>query len=1304
MDVVEILVTAKNLSGPVLAQSQAGLTGMEAATAKLHKTALLATAAVVGIGVEAVKMASKFDSEMTLLHTQAGVATDKMAGLKKGVLDLAGKVGQDPDSLAESLFHVESNFESMGISSKKALDLVQTAAKGATTGHADLVDVTNALTAAVASGIPGVQDFDQAMGVLNATVGVGDMKMQDLAAAFSGGMVATVKGFGLNIQDVGAALAVFGDNNIRGAVAGTQLRMSVMALANPIQGAGNALQKLGLDQDTLAKDMQKGGLKLALEDLVDRMHKAGIGAKEQGQIVTDAFGRKAGAGLNVLLSQMDRLESKYPALAKGASNFGAAWEATQQTFAFQMKALQSSFDALMITLGEKLIPYVQRAVTFLLAHKQATIAVAEATAGLLAAVIALSAALKTAAAVQALWAAGGKAVAALGSIYETMALKILYMKDAAAAAGGGIRGLASSMSMMQRSLVAAGVVSLIAVGISKLANEAKGAPPDVDKLTTSLKNLADTGKFTGELQKTFGDVDGLVSKIGSLQSQAEKMNKTAYGFRIPGLDDAADWLAGKTNDLAKGHQSLSALKADFGALDDALTGLVSDGHADQAAKDFDTIKKAALAQGYSLKDVTDLLPKYQGAVADVAAEQKINAETMGVFGEQAQKTTEKLDTQAQSAEGLQKALQALNDVQRGDLDAQAAFEAAIDAATQAVKDNGKALHERNGVLDLNSAKARAEEAALTDLAAKTDAATLAGVKNHDSWETITATYERGRSQLIAAAEAMGLNAQQATELADKILQIPDKDVQVKLETQDAITGLDEVITKMKATPGKKSITVDTLTTVAIQQLQDLGFKVTHLKNGKVMVTVQSGSAEAALRRVEAQREALDGSTASVHVTTFYDSHYNPATGSAFGSQAKATGGIVGGSTAATGGARGGDVLVGEQGPELVHLPYGSTVIPAGTTSSRLLKAKGKAGDQARAEHDAAASARGDLSISHFGQMAGYKADEFQHAFGKPTDTGSLVDALNKWAGVIKASTHGSTESRLLRDMDVAGRAMLKNQQLWDKVNSALTAAKDKLASLKDSFAQLKDSVASGIVAFGNITRGSGGESRMTVSSIRDSLHEAKDKASSFANALAALKKKGLSADAISQIAQAGIDGGGLETATALMGASKSDIKDLNSMQAAIKKSAAAAGTTTADAMYGAGIKAAEGVVKGLEKNKARIEKAMAGIATALENAIKKAIGKKATGGIIGAAGGGPRSALTWVGEQGPELVRLPFGSTVYPAGQSRAMAAAGSAGMGPLVIQLQIGTTTLGELVIDPLRKSIQTRGGNVQAVLGRAS
>jgi hypothetical protein len=71
-----------------------------------------------------------------------------------------------------------------------------------------------------------------------------------------------------------------------------------------------------------------------------------------------------------------------------------------------------------------------------------------------------------------------------------------------------------------------------------------------------------------------------------------------------------------------------------------------------------------------------------------------------------------------------------------------------------------------------------------------------------------------------------------------------------------------------------------------------------------------------------------------------------------------------------------------------------------------------------------------------------------------------------------------------------------------------------------------------------------------------------------------------------------------------------------------------------------------------------------------------------------------------VGEQGPELARLPYGSTVYPAGQSRQMAAAGGGGSAPMVIQLNIGGRDFGQLWIDTGKREIKTRGGNVTAVL----
>lgn len=82
-------------------------------------------------------------------------------------------------------------------------------------------------------------------------------------------------------------------------------------------------------------------------------------------------------------------------------------------------------------------------------------------------------------------------------------------------------------------------------------------------------------------------------------------------------------------------------------------------------------------------------------------------------------------------------------------------------------------------------------------------------------------------------------------------------------------------------------------------------------------------------------------------------------------------------------------------------------------------------------------------------------------------------------------------------------------------------------------------------------------------------------------------------------------------------------------------------------------------------------------------------GMQAHGGIVGAAGGGPRSRWTMVGEQGRELVKLPSGSQVIPHGQTEAMAAGAGRG-GPQVVELK--WTRSGDPLLDEIVKGISAR------------
>lgn len=393
-NIVEVIVRAKDETAAGFKEAQASSEGL---SAKLQKIGMVGGVALAGVAVASVAMAAKFDSSMTLLQTQAGVSAAKVQQLSKGVLDLAGQVGFSPDSLAEAAYHVASNMASMGATSTQMLSAVKVAAEGAAVGHSNLVDTTNALSAAIASGIPGVKNYQQAMGYLNATVGAGDMSMQNLAEAFGSGLLAVVKGYGLSLRDVGAALATFGDNNIRGAQAATDLRMAVQGLAVPTGAGKKLLESWGMSAQTLADDMSHGGLMKALDDLTEHFKKNGVTAATQGEVITTLFGKKAGSGIAVLMDQMDRLKSKYPALAAGANTFGASWATTQQTLTQKMKDVEASFEAIAIELGNRLMPVAQEVFGWLAKHVHVVELIAVAVGGLAAALMVYSIAAKTAA-------------------------------------------------------------------------------------------------------------------------------------------------------------------------------------------------------------------------------------------------------------------------------------------------------------------------------------------------------------------------------------------------------------------------------------------------------------------------------------------------------------------------------------------------------------------------------------------------------------------------------------------------------------------------------------------------------------------------------------------------------------------------------------------------------------------------------------------------------------------------------------------------------------------------------------------
>ncbi len=86
-----------------------------------------------------------------------------------------------------------------------------------------------------------------------------------------------------------------------------------------------------------------------------------------------------------------------------------------------------------------------------------------------------------------------------------------------------------------------------------------------------------------------------------------------------------------------------------------------------------------------------------------------------------------------------------------------------------------------------------------------------------------------------------------------------------------------------------------------------------------------------------------------------------------------------------------------------------------------------------------------------------------------------------------------------------------------------------------------------------------------------------------------------------------------------------------------------------------------------------------------------------------AATGGARGGGTVVNEQGPEAIRLPSGSTVIPAGMTKALEQRwlGGAG-GAVTLVVESGGSRMDDLLVEIIRRAVVARGGgDVQRALG---
>ncbi|MFI1165658.1 phage tail tape measure protein [Streptomyces sp. NPDC020801] len=224
-------------------------------------------------------------------------------------------------------------------------------------------------------------------------------------------------------------------------------------------------------------------------------------------------------------------------------------------------------------------------------------------------------------------------------------------------------------------------------------------------------------------------------------------------------------------------------------------------------------------------------------------------------------------------------------------------------------------------------------------------------------------------------------------------------------------------------------------------------------------------------------------------------------------------------------------------------------------------------------------------------------------YNRVADMRGTRGVSNKWV-----NAHEATIKRLERYAAKEDKVLRYLAAKRDSVAARIKTAQKALAAVQKQWSDEVKSVSQGVMqGFSIVTQAPQEGFALSAQDVVNHMQDQMQKAVQFAAQLRALQKKGLSSDLVAQIAAAGVDQGGA-TAAALAGASKGQIQQINALQKTTKSAADSAGRAVADSMYGSGLRAAQGLVKGLQSQEKAIEKQMMKIATSMQKAIKHALG------------------------------------------------------------------------------------------------
>lgn len=328
------------------------LNGVQEALARTASafSGLAITTVLVAPMLKAIDAFSDFEQKMANVNSLLQTSDDNIKKLGDDILSMNTALGAT--SSAASAAAAEYQIVSAGFTdAAQSLDILEASIIAGTAGLSDTATAADGIITVMKGYTSSNITAQQASDILFATIEKGRTTFEKLAPTI-GRVIPSANQAGVEMDELGAIIAVLTANGLETTEAITALKKIIIQLNAPTQRSKKAFEQLGYGAGEVKKIMGDEGLASAIDDIMQRLNDMGGAEAESTLRLLLGTGEALNAAYIIQEKRLTDLADAYDRTSNAAGASEAAFAKNTDTINAKMDQLKNSAEALGVAFSK----------------------------------------------------------------------------------------------------------------------------------------------------------------------------------------------------------------------------------------------------------------------------------------------------------------------------------------------------------------------------------------------------------------------------------------------------------------------------------------------------------------------------------------------------------------------------------------------------------------------------------------------------------------------------------------------------------------------------------------------------------------------------------------------------------------------------------------------------------------------------------------------------------------------------------------------------------------------------------------